>query len=235
MFYILTGIVLLIALLAAGRSFVQANPATLAQNMRVFGGVLLLILALVFALGGRYPLAIPAFGFGISLLGLAGIRHLSGGYNPRKTSGQRSRVRTAMVEMELDHDSSDMTGTILAGGFQGRSLNDLSDEELHAFWQETVQDEQSRKLIEAYLDRRLSGWREHFQTDGTEGQGSSASTGPMTDEEAYQILGLSPNSGDAEIRAAHRRLMMRVHPDKGGSGFLAAKINEAKDTLLRRH
>ena len=140
-----------------------------------------------------------------------------------------------MIEMELDHDSGAMTGTVLAGGFQGRRLDELSNEELHVFWRETAQDEQSRKLVEAYLDRRLAGWREHFQADGTEGQGSATSAGPMTDEEAYQILGLSPDAGDAEIRAAHRRLMMRVHPDQGGSGFLAAKINEAKDTLLRRH
>ena len=110
-----------------------------------------------------------------------------------------------MVEMELDHDSGAMTGTVLAGGFQGRRLDDLSQDELEVFWRETAQDEQSQKLVEAYLDRRFAGWREHFQTDGTHRQGSAAGTGPMTDEEAYQILGLSPDAGDAEIRAAHRR------------------------------
>ncbi|MES0809184.1 DnaJ domain-containing protein [Roseibium sp. SCPC15] len=235
MIYLLIGLILLLVLLLAGRSFVQANPATLAQSIRTYGGVLLILIAALFAIGGRIMFAIPIFGLGVSLLGAAGFRKLSGGYKPRKSAGQRSRVRTAMVEMELDHDSGAMTGTVLAGGFQGRRLDELSNEELHTFWQETAQDEQSRKLVEAYLDRRLAGWREHFQSDGAEGQGSATSTGPMTDEEAYQILGLTPDAGDAEIRAAHRRLMMRVHPDQGGSGFLAAKINEAKDTLLRRH
>ena len=234
MIYFLIGLVLLGIGLAAAGSFVRANPVALAQSLRTYGGVLLLILAGVFALTGRIAFAIPAFGLGLSLLGMAGMRRLSG-YNPRKSSGQRSRVRTAMLEMDLDHDSGDLSGIILAGAFQGRDLDGLSDAELEAFWQETASDEQSRKLVEAYLDRRLATWREHFQADGTERQGSSASTGPMTDEEAYQILGLSPDAGDAEIRAAHRRLMMRVHPDQGGSGFLAAKINEAKDTLLRRH
>ncbi|MCV0426433.1 MAG: DnaJ domain-containing protein [Roseibium sp.] len=234
MIYLLIGLILLLTLLLAGRSFVQANPAALAQSLRIYGGILLIAIAAIFAFGGRIGFAIPIFGIGLSLLGAAGFRKLSG-YQPRKSAGQRSRVRTAMVEMELDHDSGAMTGTVLTGGFHGRRLDELSNEELHAFWQETGQDDQSRKLVEAYLDRRLAGWREHFQSDGTEGQGSATSAGPMTDEEAYQILGLSPDAGDAEVRAAHRRLMMRVHPDHGGSGFLAAKINEAKDTLLRRH
>jgi len=235
MIYFLIGLILLAALLTFGRSFVQANPAALAQQLRVLGGVILLVMGAVFALTGRFPFAVPAIGLGLSLLGFAGFRGLSGGYNPKKTSGQRSRVRTAMVEMELDHDTGAMTGSVLAGGFQGRRLDDLSDAELERFWRETAQDGQSQKLVEAYLDRRLAGWREHFQADGTQRQGSATGPGPMTDEEAYQILGLSPDAGDAEIRAAHRRLMMRVHPDQGGSDFLAAKINEAKDTLLRRH
>ncbi len=235
MIYFLIGLILMTAVIVLGRSFVQANPAVLAQNLRTYGGVFLVLLAVVFGLTGRMVLAIPALGFGLSLLGVAGYRSLAGGYNPSKASGQRSRVRTAMIEMELDHDSGVMTGTVLAGGFQGRALDDMGEGELEAFWRETAQDAQSQKLIEAYLDRRLAGWREHFQADGTQRQGSAASTGPMTDEEAYEILGLSPDAGDAEIRAAHRRLMMRVHPDQGGSGFLAAKINEAKDTLLRRH
>ncbi|WP_298820360.1 DnaJ domain-containing protein [uncultured Roseibium sp.] len=235
MFYLLIGIVLLVAVLTLARQFVHANPAALARQLRTFAGVFMIALAGFFAVTGRFAFALPAFGLGVMLLRQHVFPGLSGGYKPQKSSGQRSRVRTAMVEMELDHDSGAMTGTILAGGFQGRGLDELNEQELEAFWHEAGQDEQSQKLVEAYLDRRLAGWREHFQTDGTERQGSSPGAGPMTDEEAYQILGLTPEAGDAEIRAAHRRLMMRVHPDQGGSGFLAAKINEAKDTLLRRH
>jgi hypothetical protein len=235
MFYFLIGLILLTVVILGARGFVQANPADLARKLRNYAGILLLLLGGILALTGRFMFAIPVIGFGLSLLGVAGLGRLTGGYKPNKASGQRSRVRTAMVEMELDHDSGEMTGLILAGGFQGRRLDDLTDQELHSFWLECGQDEQSCKLVEAYLDRRLAGWREHFQSNGTERQGSAPSSGPMTNEEAYEILGLSPDAGDAEIRAAHRRLMMRVHPDKGGSVFLAAKINEAKDTLLRRH
>lgn len=235
MIYLLFSLMLLVVLVLLGNRFVTANPAALARGLRTLAGLFLLGLAAVFALTGRVILAIPLLGLGLSVLGFAGLTRLAGGYNPKKASGQSSRVRTAMVEMELDHDTGAMSGTVLAGGQQGRALDDLDLPELEALWHETAQDSQSRQLVEAYLDRRLSGWRENFQTDGADRQRSAPSSGPMTDEEAYQILGLSPDAGHAEIRAAHRRLMMRVHPDQGGSGFLAAKINEAKDTLLRGH
>lgn len=235
MFYLLLGILLLIMLLYAAQHFVQANPTDLARTLRQGAGIALLAIAAIFAVGGRFAFAVPLAGVGLSLLGWKSLGGVFGGGSGKASPGQTSRVRTAMVEMELDHDSGDMNGTVLAGRFTGQSLGDLSDADLKALWEETATDAQSQALVEAYLDRRLSGWREHFKADGAERQSSPASAGAMTDEEAYQILGLSPGAGDAEIRAAHRRLMQRLHPDHGGTTFLAAKLNEAKDTLLRRH
>ena len=233
MFYLFLGVVVLILLLYGAQGFVSANPADLARNVRRGGGLALLVIAAVMAVGGRWALAIPAAALGLSLLGWSGLGRFGGG--GRSSSGQKSRVRAAMVEMELDHDSGAMNGAVLAGRFLGQSLASLGEAELKALWEETAADAQSRALVEAYLDRRLADWREHFQANRAQGHGSPASAGPMTDEEAYQILGLAPGAGDAEIRAAHRRLMKRLHPDHGGTTFLAAKINEAKDRLLRRH
>jgi hypothetical protein len=134
--------------------------------------------------------------------------------------------------MELDHDTGAMRGRILAGRHEGASLDTLETTTLIGMLGEI--DEESRALLAAYLDRRTPGWREHAQGDATAGQ-SGPPRGPMTQEEAYQILGLQPGASAEEIGRAHRALMKRLHPDQGGSTYLAARVNEAKDVLLRRH
>ena len=102
-----------------------------------------------------------------------------------------SRVRSAFIEMELDHDTGAMRGTILAGPHVGQSLDALDLATLTAFLPDI--DEESRALLMAYLDRREPAWREHVQGGATAGPGSW-STGKMTEEEAYQILGLQPGA-----------------------------------------
>lgn len=63
-------------------------------------------------------------------------------------------------------------------------------------------------------------------------QRPTRSAGPMSRAEAYQVLGLAPGASEADIRAAHRRLMRSAHPDSGGSDWLATRINQARDVLL---
>ena len=137
--------------------------------------------------------------------------------------------------MKLDHDSGAVNGRVLSGRAAGAELDELDEQALRDLAVDIAGDPESVALLEAYLDRRMPGWREHVEGDAAAGAGGTADAGPMTDEEAYQVLGLAPGASDAEIRAAHRRLMMRMHPDQGGSTFLAAKINQAKDRLLGKH
>jgi len=89
-------------------------------------------------------------------------------------------------------------------------------------------------LLAGYLDRGNAGWREHAQGDANSA-GWRPASGKMTEQEAYQILGIAPGASLDEITRAHRSLMKKLHPDQGGTTYLAARINEAKDVLLRRH
>jgi DnaJ-domain-containing protein 1 len=127
-----------------------------------------------------------------------------------------------------------MRGRILAGRHQDRKLDDLDVSALIGLLGEI--DEESRALLMAYLDRRQPAWRENAQDDATTGAGRGGwSSGKVTEEEAYQILGVQPGASAEEIGRAHRALMKKLHPDQGGSTYLAARINEAKEVLLRRH
>jgi hypothetical protein len=133
--------------------------------------------------------------------------------------------------MSLDHDSGGMDGTVLQGRWKGRRLSELSVDGLLDLLAETrIGDADSAQLVEAYLDRARPDWRE------TAGEAAAAQAPPasaaMTREEARRILEVGPDADEATIRDAHRRLMMKLHPDLGGSSYLAAKINQAKDVLL---
>lgn len=138
-----------------------------------------------------------------------------------------------MVEVVVDGNS--IGGRVVAGRFRGRDLNRLDGAELSGLYAETARDGRSRATLEIYLDRRMPGWRENMQGETASRSRRTANAGAMSEEEAYEILGLQKGAGEADIRAAHRRLMKRVHPDQGGSTFLAVRINQAKDRLLSKH
>ena len=226
---VLLGILALLLLLWALNAFARTDPQTVMRFAKVSGGTVALASAATLAATGRLALAVPLGIAGLSLLGLwPGMA----AFGKRARRRRTSRVRSAFLEMELDHDSGAMRGRILAGRHEGMWLDALETTTLVGLLGEI--DEESRALLAAYLDRRAPGWREHAQGDATAGQGGPP-RGPMTQEEAYQILGLEPGASAEDIHRAHRALMKRLHPDQGGSTYLAARVNEAKDVLLRRH
>jgi hypothetical protein len=229
--FLLLGFVALLLFLLATRAYTIANPQVLARQLRIGAGVVALAGAGVLVVRGMagYAMSLAAVGSWL----LWGSGSFSWGGFPggaQKSPGQTSRVVTDHLEVELDHDTGEMRGRVLKGAFAGRDLEQLVPADLARLWQDChFADPQSAQILEAYLDRVHASWRE----DLARAQGEApAGESRMSTQEALDILGLKPGASDEAIRRAHRELMLKMHPDRGGSTFLAAKINEAKDVLL---
>lgn len=229
---LLLGLAALALALIALNAFARANPTVVAINLRrILGGLAVAVAAFMFvrgAVGAALPLAV------IGLWLMTG-RDLGGPFGSSGGSatlgGRKSRITTDHLEMELDLDSGDMQGRILKGFFTGRSIEDLRPVELAHLWQDCrFSDPQSAQLVEAYLDRIHPTWREDLAR--AEADTPKGADGRMPRNEALEILGLGPDPSEDDIRRAHRDLILKMHPDRGGSTYLAAKINEAKDVLL---
>jgi hypothetical protein len=225
------GVIVLILLLFAAYSFSKADPKQAVRLLRYIGaGAALLFAAFLLVRGAIVP-AVSIGLIGLGLLGYVSLWPASFGGRTQKSPGQTSRVRTASLEMELDHDSGALRGRVIAGRHQGAALDDLDVTTLITLLSEI--DEDSIPLLAAYLDRRQPRWREHAP-GASAANGSRPSRGrKMTVEEAYQILGIQPGATAQDIARAHRSLIKKLHPDQGGSTYLAAQINEAKDVLIR--
>jgi DnaJ domain len=213
------------------RQFISTPATQVAGVARKAGGFAVIAVAGFLTFRGAFTAAIPLFILGLGLLGKSSLIPGGGFSSGQKSAGERSHVATSLLAMELDHGTGRMYGTVLAGPLKGRSLSSLNDGELKALHQQcnAVRD-QSRALFEAWLDRSKAGWREAWQT-GPRGNGGVPS-GAMSRAEALAVLGLREGATEEDIRAAHRRLMKEFHPDRGGSDYLATKINQAKDALL---
>ncbi len=247
--WLVLGFCLLIATILLARWFVSANPAQIVKFVK-FGSVALVsLIAAFFAVTGRFSYAVPA-GIGALML-LRRLPFRGGGFaqpsapggrrwpfghgKAAPSPGQSSEVAADWVRMVLDHDTGGMAGTILKGRFQGRELADLSFEQLVELLSEChASDEQSAALIATYIERTHGeDWQQRAAEFGAK-RAAGGGDAKMTVEEAYSVLGLEPGASDEAIRDAHRNLMKKLHPDQGGSTYLASKINEAKDKLLHR-
>jgi hypothetical protein len=228
---VLIGIVALFGVLWLMRKYVQANPTGMAWLVQRVGGLLAMIAGILITLRGGLALGVPLGLMGMGLLGWTrGVSFL-----PSWLGGPSrvSRQRTAFIEVAIDHVTGAMRGRVIAGKRAGADLDALDDAALNALMAEI--DPASRQLLMAYRDRRSAGRREYAQGGADARQRGAASSGKMTEEEAYKFLGLEPGAGAEEIGQAYRRLMKKLHPDQGGPTYLAARINEAKEVLLRRH
>lgn len=164
-----------------------------------------------------------------SLMGQAGQTQGRGtATGKKKSTGQTSEVNTDYIRMVLDHDTGLMFGEAVKGRFAGSQLSDLSLTELKALYSEISNDVDSTNVLEAYLDREHSQWRDE-ETNGTHETQYS-----LTEQEALDILGLEQGASENDIKLAHRRIIQKLHPDRGGSTFLASQVNDAKDLLLKK-
>ena len=231
--YLILGICLLVGLVLLGYWFVRTEPRNVVSLLRWVLAILGLIVGGYLIWGGLRAWAVLALPFLLPILmNWRAIRaRLRAARGP--SPGQASEVETRFLRMTLDHDSGVMTGQIKEGRFAGRMLEDLELDDLIALWAECrVEDAQSAAVLEAYLDRTQGeAWREAAAQGGA-GPRAPGAAGAMSREEAGEILGLEPGASRKAIHDAHRRLMQKVHPDHGGSNYLAAKINQAKALLL---
>jgi hypothetical protein len=229
MVYLIAGLAVLVIGLLALRAFAGASPAYLSRRLTVSAGVVSLLAAGALLLRGLEIIAIPLAMLGSWLLW--GTTSGPWGASTRRSRGQSSRIETDHLEMELDHDTGEMRGRVLKGLFKDRDIANLSPTDMALLWQDCRHtDPQSAQLVEAYLDRVHPSWREDMARG--ESDMSRGPDGRMDVEEALDILGLKRGADAEDIRRAHRNLMLKLHPDRGGSTYLAAKINEAKDVAL---
>jgi DnaJ domain len=230
-FAVLGGFLLLVYL------FANADPARLARSLKWTGIAIacVAVIALVLLPPAR-EFAALLFPLAMSMPLLSRLRSIIDRHRA-PAGGQTSTVNTAFLRMSLDHDTGSMSGTVLRGQFAGLRVEEMGVGDLLTLLRECrAEDEEGTRLLEAYLDRLHPDWRDELaggRSGGAGGGGARPASGDVSVEEAYAILGVKPGATPDQIKEAHRRLMVKLHPDHGGSDYLATKINRARDVLLR--
>lgn len=240
--FLLIGLVVLWLLVLLGRGAIRANPAILAGLIRNGGGILALASVAFAVVRGQMGLGAALFAFALWLLtgakrpGWSGFGLAGGGAG----QGGESRAASSWLDMRIDLATGAVSGQVLKGPCAGRSLGDLTRDECAALRRDCLgADPQGARLLETYFDRRFPGWRQAQEGNadaGTGGRGAGARReAGMTEQQAYEVLGIEQGATAAEIGGAHRTLMKKFHPDHGGAADMASRINEARDVLMRRH
>lgn len=229
------------------QTFVSANPKSLANFIRYSAAAVLILMSLPIAWRVGIAAAAPLVAMALMILGwrggatplrMGGLGRAFG--RARKSPGQMSEIHTETLHVTLDHDTGQMDGQVVTGQHRGGTLSALAiDELLDLLRACRGTDPDAAALLETYLERHRSdeldstAYQNGFGDRGQNPSGQSgAQTGAMSSQEAYAVLGLEPGASDKDIIAAHRHLMKKLHPDQGGSNYLASKINRAKEVLL---
>jgi ABC-type multidrug transport system fused ATPase/permease subunit len=236
---LLLGLVMVGAVVLLLKWYVDADVKRLKASLRWTGVLLGLLLIVGLAATGRLG---PALGMLVAFMAwlwrvfgwvqmLRQIGGMFGGWRFGRggAGASRSDAQSAFLAMSLDHATGALDGEVLKGRFRGQRLSTLTLPDLKDMLTEVAAEPDSLSLLEAYMDRRFPEWREDPQA-----QANGRVSAPGLDEaEALRILGLAPGATPDDINAAYRRLMAQLHPDRGGSDYLAAKVNAARDLLLK--
>ncbi|HLN24494.1 MAG TPA: DnaJ domain-containing protein [Patescibacteria group bacterium] len=240
MLQLFTGILVLVAVMMLARWFATASPAGMVRTVKWTGAALLVGSSAFLLMSGRLAWVFAA-ALGLIPWIVRGVhvhrlyRTMRGRIgrmaNGRASAGGMSQVDTCFLSMRLDHDSGSLSGEVMDGPYRGRKLAELSFDEAMDLHRQCAADAQSVQVLEAWLERVWPDWRERLRA-AAEPPPPPENSGAMSRGEAFAVLGLTPDASPAEVKAAYRRLMSVLHPDHGGSDYLAAKINQAKTLLL---
>ena len=239
--YLILGIAILTGVILTGKWLASAEPKQIIKAFKIIGIGMVVVLIMFFAATGRLlwmfyllPVLLPW------LLRFRSAARMAKNFSRMSkggSTGQSSDVETKYLRLSLDHDSGAMAGEVLIGDYAGQRIEEMELSDLIELTAECVaQDEQSAQILETYLDRTYPDWRDDVEAEAQHEHGRGWGAKPqngMSQNEAYEVLGLSLGATEKEIKEAYHRLISNLHPDHGGSTYLAAKINQAKDTLLR--
>jgi hypothetical protein len=230
--YFALGFLALLALIYTLRWMTRADPAALASLLKYVAIAVALVGIALLVVGGRFGFLFLLASFLYPLWRRWRPGRGSSDHGATASQGQTSSVETAYLTVTLDHDTGTVDGRVKIGRFKDRRLGELKLTELLVLLDELRRaDGECVSVLEAYIDR-IHGpeWRSSGQRAEEK---RAAAAGRLTPDEALEVLGLTPGATEGQIREAHRRLMLKVHPDHGGSSYLAARLNEARDILLK--
>jgi len=246
---LIIGLLVIAALAIFLNAFLKASPAHVAKKIKQIGfyvaiGLVVLIavvklnwiIALIGALFAALPKLLPLLRYLPILKWIRNWKQSQSGFSNHQqpssqTTNNSSEVSARYITMTLNHDNNELDGEVIEGYFVGQRLSAMSMQAIIQLYEECLtNDEESAALVKSYLDRIYG--EDWYQA--THHQTAPNADGKMSYAEALEILGLDDSANEKDIVLAHRRLMQKIHPDRGGSDYLAAKINQAKKVLLNK-